>query len=181
MIDMRLAGLLHCSSKPPFSGGFVTGNAMEPHNPIAIDAGKQGRAGAHRTGAARGDAGGDRRSARRKRQGRRPCHRIAAPQRLARTGDLGRVSAYTAGAGTGRPRRQQSSRARQPHRRSLLHRLRHRRRPLRADDTAPQRDLCRNAGATARARSRRVARPDRQSCPTTSFSASSRSMCSATR
>jgi len=48
------------------------------------------------------------------------------------------------------------------YRRSLLHRLRHRSGPLRADDPAPQRDLCRDADSTARTRGRRVTSPDRQ-------------------
>ena len=167
--------------KTPFFRGFCYRRMTWTHNPIFIASGKPGRAGAHRAAAAGGDAGGDRRTARRQPQGCRPRDRVAAPQRLARTGDLGRVSAYTAGAGAGRSGRQQSSGARQPHRRSLLHRLQHRRRPLRADDAAPQRDLRCDAGAAASTRSRRVAGPDRQSSPPASFSASSRSMCSDTR
>ena len=74
--------------------------------------------------------------------------KLAIPQSLLLDGQLRMTSLYQATL---------------QHRQSLLHRLRHCRRSLRADDAAPQRDLRRDAGAAARPRSRGVACPDRQS------------------
>jgi putative phosphoribosyl transferase len=104
-----------------------------------------------------------------------------APQGLARTGELGRVSPHPGRAGAGCPGRQQSPCPGQPHHQPVLLRLRHRCRALWADDAAAQSDLCSHAAAAARARRRRIAGPGSSIRRRASSSDSSRSMCSTTR